>query len=88
MAISIAVTTPYGIDLPDAYIRINAFSGDNRHVLYTVRTFASAQARLEERSHLSETSYSFEYAPGQGDILIVCYKDLMSREGFEKAVVV
>ena len=88
MAIKIAIITPYGIDLPDAYLKINFFTGDNRHISYHVRSFATEKARRDELQHFDEKSFSFEYVPGQGDVLAACYKDLMSRPEYTKATAV
>ena len=88
MAIEQATTTPYGIDLPNAYIKVTFFSGDSKHVQYHVRTYADAAARQADKQHLDEKNFSFEYAPGQGDVLIACYNNLMSRPEYTKAVVV
>lgn len=88
MAIEQAITTPYGIDLPNAYLKVTFFSGDNKHVSYHVRTWATAQARQEEKKELDEKNYSFIYAPGQGDVLVACYADLMARPEYAGAVAV
>ena len=88
MAIKFKTQTVHGIDLPVAYVRITFYSGDNKYVQYHVRTWATAQARQEEKQHLDEKNYSFEYAPGQRDILAACYADLMARPEYAGAVAV
>lgn len=88
MAIQQAITTPYGINLPNAYIKITSFSGDNKHVQYHIRTFADAAARLADKQHFGEKNFSFVYAPGQGDVLVACYNNLMARPEYAGAVMV
>lgn len=79
MALQQAITTPQGIDLPAAYIKILFFSGDKKHVQYVVRIWSSLLARQRDNPAIDEKNYSFVYSPGQGDILPACYADLMSR---------
>ena len=88
MAIKLSTATVYGINLPNAYIKINFFSGDSKYVQYHVRTFADAAARQADKQHLDEKNYSFEYVPGQGDVLVACYADLMARPEYAGAVAV
>lgn len=85
MAIKMDVATPHGILLNGAYIRVSFYSGDNKYVQYHVRTWASHQARLDDRPHLDEKNYSFEYTPGAGDVLKLCYADLMGRPEYAGA---
>jgi transcription elongation factor GreA-like protein len=88
MAIKIAVTTPYGIDLPGAYIKINQFVGDSKYVQYSVRTYADATARTEGKQHLDEKTFSFENDASIGNVMNVCYEDLMARPEYAGAVAV
>lgn len=88
MAIQQATTTPYGINLASAYIKVTFFNGSNKYVQYQVQTFADAAARQIDRQPVDERSFSFEYAPGQGDILVACYNDLMARPEYANCVVV
>lgn len=88
MALKQSTTTVHGIDLPNAYVRVTSFSGSSKHVQYHVRTYADAAARAAEKQHLDEKNYSFEYKPGQGDILIACYTDLLARPEYAGAVAV
>lgn len=88
MAIQLAATTPYGIDLPGAYIRVTFFSGDAKHVQYHVRTWASAQARQEGKQHLDEKNFSFANDATKGNVMNACYADLMARPEYAGAVAV
>jgi hypothetical protein len=88
MAIEHATTTPYGIDLPGAYIKVTFFSGDAKYVQYHIRTWATAQARQEEKQHLDEKNFSFENDANKGNVLNACYADLMARPEYEGAVAV
>jgi hypothetical protein len=88
MAIQLATTTPYGIDLPGAYIKINFFSGDAKYVQYHVRTYADAQARQDEKQHLDEKNFSFENDSAKGNVMVACYADLMARQEYAGAVMV
>lgn len=88
MAIKFKTQTAHGVKLLNAYVRITFYSGDNKHVQYHVRTWATAQARKDEKQHLDEKNYSFEYAPGQGDVLVACYQDLMARPEYAGALAV
>ena len=85
MAIAINMTTAHGINLPGAYLKVTFFSGDSTYVSYHVKTWATEQARRDELQVLDEKNYSFEYAPGMGDILPACYADLMARPEFAGA---
>ena len=88
MAIQIAVTTPYGINLPGAYIKINFFSGDNKHVQYHIRTFVDAAARQADKQHLDEKNFSFANDASKGNVMNACYADLMARPEYAGAVAV
>jgi len=88
MAIEIAATTPYGIDLPSAYMKINQIVVDARTVMYSVRTFADADARKAEKHTLDEKSFSFSNDAKLGNVMNACYEDLMSRPEYEGAVAV
>lgn len=88
MAIQIATTTPYGIDLLGAYIKINFFSGDAKHVQYHVRTYADAAARLADKQHMDEKNFSFENDSTKGNVMNACYTDLMARPEYAGAIAV
>lgn len=86
MAIELAITTPSGIDLPNAYVRVTSFMGDKTHVCYIVRTWASPAARAADKTSIDEVNYSFDYVKGMGDIMIACYDDLLARPTYAGAV--
>ena len=88
MAIKLAVTTPYGIDLPGAYIRVTSFHGDKKYVQYNIRTWATAEARWAEKQHLDEKNFSFENDATKGNVMNACYADLMARPEYAGAVAV
>lgn len=88
MAIKIAATTPFGINLPAAYIRINQFVGDSKYVQYSIRTYADAASRAADKQHLDEKSFSFENAASKGNVMNACYADLMARPEYAGAVAV
>jgi len=86
MAIQLCVTTVHGIDLPNAYIKINQFVGDAKYVSYTVRTYADDAARQADKQPLDEKNYSFENDQSKGNIMTECYCDLMSRPEYAGCV--
>lgn len=86
MAIELAITTPSGIDLPAAYIRVTGFSGDKTYVSYVVRTWASAAARAAKKETIDEVNYSFSHSNTVGEIMVACYADLVSRPEYDGAV--
>lgn len=88
MAIQLAVTTPYGIDLPGAYIKINQFVGDAKYVQYSIKTYADAAARQADKQHFDEKSFSFENDATKGNVMNACYTDLMARPEYAGAVAV
>lgn len=88
MAIKLSTTTPFGIDLPNAYIKVTFFSGDSKYVQYHVRTYADAAARHADKQHLDEKNFSFDYKQGQGDVLIACYNNLMAQPEYAGALAV
>jgi len=88
MAIEQPTVTPYGIDLPNAYIKVTFFSGDSKYVQYHVRTWATAAARWADKQHLDEKNFSFENAASKGNVLNACYADLMARPEYAGAAVV
>ena len=88
MALKQATTTAHGVNLPGAYIKITFFSGDSKYIQYHVRTYADAAARAADKQHLDEKNFSFANAPGKGDVLVACYKDLMARLEYAGAVAV
>ena len=88
MAIQLAVTTPYGIDLSGAYIKINQFVGDAKFVQYSIRTYADAAARQANKQHFDEKTFSFENDSTKGNVMNACYADLMARPEYAGAVAV
>lgn len=88
MAIQKSISTVHGIDLPGAYIRVTFFSGDSKYVQYNIRTWATEQARREDKQHLDEKNYSFENDAGKGNVMNACYADLMARPEYAGAVAV
>ena len=86
MAVELAITTPSGIDLPAAYIRVVGFSGDKTYVSYIVRTWANAAARGANKTSIAEVNFSFNYVNGLGDVMVACYNDLMARSEFAGAI--
>tara|TARA_R110000822_G_scaffold92078_1_gene212003 strand:+ start:1434 stop:1700 length:267 start_codon:yes stop_codon:yes gene_type:complete len=88
MAITQSTTTPYGIDLPGAYIKVTFFSGDAKYVQYHIRTWATEAARREDKQHLDEKNFSFENDASKGNVMNACYADLMSRPEYASATAV
>lgn len=59
MALRIRRETAFGVTLPNGYLRVVFFSGDATHLQYQVRTWATAQARQEQKASVDERSFSF-----------------------------
>ncbi len=87
MALQLETSTPYGLQLSDAYVRITAFSGDREHISYRIQTWASQAARQAGALPLGEQWGSFEYpADGLPDVMRACYEHLKVQPGYERAI--
>jgi len=87
MAIRKSWLTAQGLTLPQAYLRVTFFSGNTKHIQYSVQIWNNAQARNEERAIFEEQNFSFEYPPGgTGDIVTRCYQHLKSLPEFSDGV--
>lgn len=87
MAIRKVWLTAQGTTLPQAYLRVMFFSGNTKHVAYSVQVWNNKQARDEERAVFEERNFSFPYPPGGiGDIVTACYQHLKSLPEFSDGV--
>jgi hypothetical protein len=88
MAVLINYTTDSGIELTNAYAKIEHYhgrnSGDESHANYEVYLFASAGARSSNKAPVA--SFGFTCPTPVGDILPALYADLKTQEPFTAAV--
>lgn len=62
MALQVQLNTTSGIQLPGAYVKIVAFSGDLTNTYINYKVFADAQARLDGKVPV-ETDYAVVASP-------------------------
>ena len=97
MALQMNYTTPHGIDITNAYVRINniklqssARAAREPFLHIEVEYYASAQARIDEKTPVGITAVIGDYDPatlvGSLSFTDSCYTWLKTQPGFESAV--
>lgn len=83
-----AVTTAHGIDLPQAYIRIDEQSGGKENVTLRVRTYVNAEKCIEGKAWIEEKLHSFtpSVEDSAENFIRQGYEHLKTLEEFTEAV--
>lgn len=83
MALKLAFNTPFGFVLPEAYAKIDDFTGTKTVVSYRVTVYADQNARDNTLQAVYTTRY--ECLTPSGDLLPALYADLKTYEMFANA---
>lgn len=86
MALKINLPDPgIGFDFPQAYAKIERFSGDKSRINYHVEVYANEQARQENKRPVKMMRFIADTTSISGEILAILYEHLKTQAGFENA---
>lgn len=82
------IILPSGIDVKNAYFRVENFGGNNESIDVTITAYLDRQAFLTNKSSLIEKSYVIPHDINDDALNIVrqVYAYLKEKEGFQDAV--
>jgi len=84
MALLLNISTPFGLALPTAYAKVQAFAGDRTTLDVSVAWFVSQAARAADKRPLQVQRVTMPTPTG--DLLTGIYTHLKSRADFAGAV--
>ena len=73
MALTLAISTPFGIDLPTAYAKISSFGGNKDCFTFQVDYFATQAARDAGTPVVKSESYQFNTVDPQNIASLYTY---------------
>lgn len=73
MALTLAISTPFGIDLPTAYAKISTFNGAKDFFIFYVDYFATQTARDAGTPVIKSESYQFNTTEPQNIASLYTY---------------
>lgn len=86
MAIKVNILdTTIGVPLPEAYIKVDTFSGEKHNTFVSVIFFATEAAYLAQSDYVMTANFSFSTISLTGDIIPAIYNRLKTLTEFAGA---
>lgn len=85
MALTRQFTTPHGIDLPNAYFRIDGFRGDRNTVTISVSVYANAAAQNDGKPAIQALEFTLPTPNTSKNMFADAYNWLKTQDLFQVA---